>query len=132
MGSLSNKLAIITEVSSGTGNATAKLFANEGAKVIVSTRCLAGLDLLVKEIVKSGGLAIALAGDVSEESFSKALVDLATDKFGGVDIAFNNAGIIGDITSTPGMTLSSWSTTINTNLTSAFLGAKHQIPAMIK
>lgn len=131
MSALSNKVAIVTGASSGIGCATAKLFAQEGAKLVVAARRLPELDALVEEITQAGGHAVALAGDVKDEEFAKALVELAIRRFGGLDVAFNNAGIIGEMAATPDMTLSSWEETIQTNLTSAFLGAKHQLPAML-
>ncbi|TIM94827.1 MAG: SDR family NAD(P)-dependent oxidoreductase, partial [Mesorhizobium sp.] len=88
---LTNKIAIVTGASSGIGRATAKLFAEEGAKVVVAARRQAELDALVAEIEEADGTAIALAGDVRDEAHAKALVDLAVEKFGGLDIAFNNA-----------------------------------------
>ena len=131
MSALSNKVAIITGASSGIGYATAKLFAREGAKVVVAARRQPELDALVEEITQAGGHAIALAGDVKDESFAKDLVDLAKARFGGLDVAFNNAGTIGEMGATPDVSLSAWEDTIRTNLTSAFLGAKYQIPAML-
>ncbi|RVC02467.1 SDR family NAD(P)-dependent oxidoreductase, partial [Mesorhizobium sp. M7A.F.Ca.CA.002.15.2.1] len=95
MFALANKIAIVTGASSGIGRATAKLFAEEGAKVIVAARRQAELDALVAEIADADGIAIALAGDVRDEAYAKALVDLAVEKFGGLDIAFNNAGAVG-------------------------------------
>ncbi len=129
---LSNKVAIITGASSGIGYATAKLFAREGASVIVAARRQPELDALVEEITQAGGYAVALAGDVKDEAFAKALVELARDHFGGLDIAFNNAGTIGAMGATPDVSLAGWEDTIRTNLTSAFLGAKYQIPAMLE
>lgn len=131
MTALSNKVAIITGASSGIGNATAKLFAREGAKVIVAARRQSELDTLVDEITRAGGHAVALAGNVKDETFAQALVDLAIGRFGGLDVAFNNAGTIGEMGATPDMSLSGWEDTIKTNLTSAFLGAKYQLPAML-
>jgi NAD(P)-dependent dehydrogenase (short-subunit alcohol dehydrogenase family) len=130
MNELINKVAIITGASSGIGRATAKLFAREGARVILAARRQQELDELVKEITSDGGEAIALAGDVTNESYSKALVEFAIRQFGGLDIAINNAGIIGASGPTKGIELSDWENTISTNLTSAFLGAKYQLPAM--
>lgn len=95
MFALANKIAIVTGASSGIGRASAKLFAEEGAKVIVAARRQAELDALVAEIEDNDGAAIALAGDVRDEAYAKALVDLAVEKFGGLDIAFNNAGAVG-------------------------------------
>jgi NAD(P)-dependent dehydrogenase (short-subunit alcohol dehydrogenase family) len=132
MSALSNKVAIITGASSGIGYATAKLFAREGAKVVVAARRQAELDALVEEITQAGGHAVALAGDVKDEAFAKALVELAIGCFGGLDVAFNNAGTIGEMGATPDVSLSEWEDTIRTNLTSAFLGAKYQIPAMLE
>lgn len=132
MNSLSGKTAIVTGASSGIGYATTKLFSKEGAKVVVAARRERELGLLVDEINNAGGSAVALAGDVKDERFSEALGELATNHFGGLDIAFNNAGIIGDGGATPGMTLAAWNNTIFTNLTSAFLGAKYQLPAMME
>ena len=128
---LAGKVAIVTGASSGIGYAAAKLFAREGAKLVVGARRQAELDALVAEIEASGGQAVALAGDVKEEAFATALVAEAVGRFGGLDIAFNNAGILGEMTATSDLSLAGWTDTIATNLTSAFLGAKHQIPAML-
>ena len=101
MSALSNKITIITGASSGIGYATAKLFAREGAKVVVAARRQLELDALVEEITQAGGYAVALAGDVKDEAFAKALVELAIGRFGGLDVAFNNAGTIGEMGATP-------------------------------
>lgn len=131
MFALSNKVAIVTGASSGIGYATAKLFASEGAKLVVAARRQPELDALVNEIAQAGGHAVALAGDVKDEAFAKALVELATARFGGLDVAFNNAGTLGEMGATPSLSVSAWEHTIRTNLTSAFLAAKYQIPAML-
>jgi NAD(P)-dependent dehydrogenase (short-subunit alcohol dehydrogenase family) len=132
MHALTNKVAIITGASSGIGRATAKLFARQGAEIVVAARRQPELDALVSEISTQGGRAIAMAGDVKDESFAAALVKGAVDTFGGLDIAFNNAGTMGPLGATPEVTLSGWSDTLDTNLTSAFLAAKYQIPAMLE
>jgi NAD(P)-dependent dehydrogenase (short-subunit alcohol dehydrogenase family) len=132
MSVLANKVAIVTGASSGIGRATALLFAREGAKVVVAARRQSELDVLVAEIRKSNGQAAAIAGDVKDEAYAKGLVELATKEFGGLDIAFNNAGIVGEMGPISGLSLKSWHETLDTNLTSAFLGAKYQVPAMVE
>jgi NAD(P)-dependent dehydrogenase (short-subunit alcohol dehydrogenase family) len=132
MNVLINKVAIVTGASSGIGRATAKLFAKEGAKLVVSGRRQAELSALVGEIEAAGGQAIAVAGDVRDEKHAQALVETAVGRFGGLDIAFNNAGSIGEMVPVPELSLAGWRNTLDTNLTSAFLGAKYQVPAMIK
>jgi NAD(P)-dependent dehydrogenase (short-subunit alcohol dehydrogenase family) len=132
MSQLANKIAIVTGASSGIGRATAKLFAKEGAKVVVAARRSVELNALVKEIEAAGGSAVAYAGDVSQESTAKALVDLAMKEFGALHVAFNNAGILGEAGPTVGVSREGWDHAIAVNLTSAFLAAKHQVPAMLK
>ena len=131
MAILRDKVAIVTGASSGIGRATALLFAREGASVVVAARRQAELDTLVAEIATAGGRATALAGDVKDEAYAKALVDLAVTKFGGLDIAFNNAGIVGDMGPLSDLSLADWHMLLDTNLTSSFLGAKYQLPAMV-
>lgn len=130
MSALHNKVAIVTGASSGIGRATAKLFAAEGARVVLSGRRRAELDSLVLEIEAEGGTAIAVDGDVRDEAYAKSLVATAVDRFGGLDIAFNNAGTTGEMAPIGDLTPAGWHDTIETNLTSAFLGAKYQVPAM--
>ena len=131
MAVLGDKVAIVTGASSGIGRAAARLFAEEGANVVAAARRGEALDKLVSEITAAGGSAVALAGDVKDEAYAEALVALAETQYGGLDIAFNNAGILGAIGPVDAMSLDAWRETLATNLTGAFLGAKHQAPAMV-
>lgn len=131
MDALSNKVAIVTGASSGIGRAAARLFASEGARVVVGARRQPELDSLVDTIIEAGGQAVALSGDVQDEDYAKALVDLALERFGQLDVAFNNAGILNAMRATPEISRAEWDEAINTNLTSAYLAAKYQLPAML-
>jgi NAD(P)-dependent dehydrogenase (short-subunit alcohol dehydrogenase family) len=129
---LADKTAIITGASSGIGRATAILFAREGANLVLAARRKPELDALVAEIEALGRKAVAVAGDVKDEALAETLVATARDRFGGLDIAFNNAGTLGEMGPAPGVSTQGWRDTLETNLTSAFLGAKYQIPAMLE
>jgi NAD(P)-dependent dehydrogenase (short-subunit alcohol dehydrogenase family) len=87
---------------------------------------------LVSEIQAAGGDAAALAGDVRAEDYAKALVALAVERYGRLDIAFNNAGTLGEGGPSTEVSEAGWNDTIAINLTGAFLGAKHQIAQMLK
>ena len=129
---LNRKTAIVTGASSGIGRATAKLFARQGARLVLAARGAPALEALAKEIRAEGGQAVALAGDVRDEAFARALVEQAEAKFGGLDIAFNNVGLVGEMGPITELELASWTEVLETNLTSAYLGAKYQIPAMLE
>ena len=127
---LDNKVALVTGASSGIGFATARLFAAEGARVVLGARRAAELDALVARIQADGGQAVALAGDVRSEAYAKALVDLAVAQFGRLDIAFNNAGTLGEGGPSTELPEADWNEVLAVNLTGSFLGAKHQIAQM--
>lgn len=132
MNRLSGKVALVTGASAGIGRATAKLFAKEGAKLVIGARRKEELDALVAEIERDGGEAVALAGDVRSEEYARALVAFAAERYGRLDIAFNNAGVIGEAGPSTGVSESGWNDAIAINLTGSFLGAKHQIAEMLK
>lgn len=127
---LKSKTIIITGASSGIGAAAARLFASEGANVVLGARRSEELEALAKTINQANGKAVVLAGNVKDEGYADALVDLAKNEFGGLDGAFNNAGIVGEMQPVPDMTMGNWIDVISVNLTGAFLAAKAQIPAM--
>jgi len=131
MSVLKGKVAIITGASSGTGRASAKLFAAEGARVVVVARRQGELDSLADEIATQGGECVTLAADVREEETAHAAVVLALRAFGGLDIAFNNAGSLGEMGEVTAISPNGWREAIEVNLTSAFFAARHQIPAML-
>ncbi|SCW57575.1 NAD(P)-dependent dehydrogenase, short-chain alcohol dehydrogenase family [Rhizobium mongolense subsp. loessense] len=132
MNSLNGKIAIVSGASAGIGRAAAKLFAAKGAKLVVTARRKAELEMLVAEIEADGGEAVAVAGDIRDEELHRALVETASRRFGGLDIAFNNAGGTGAYGSLADISLGDWRDTVDLNLTSGFLAAKHQAPAMTK
>ncbi|MEO1159618.1 MAG: SDR family oxidoreductase, partial [Pseudomonadota bacterium] len=112
------------------GETAAVLFAAEGANVVLGARRETLLQRLTAKINDSGGSAVFLAGDVRTEAYADGLVQLATAEFGGLDGAFNNAGMIGETVPVPDMKRANWNEVIATNLTSAFFAAKYQIPAL--
>ncbi|MGV4795550.1 SDR family oxidoreductase [Rhizobium sp. F40D2] len=127
---LNDKVAIITGASSGIGRAAAKLFAREGAKLVVTGRRQEALHAVVAEIEAEGGQAVALSGDVRDKGLQARLCETAVSRFGGLDIGFNNAGILGEMGPVAELSPEGWRETIETNLTAAFFGAKHQSAAM--
>ena len=129
---LAGKVALVTGASSGIGRAAAKRFAAAGASVVVGARRAAELDHLVAEIEASGGRAAALSGDVRDEAYARALVEAAETTFGGLDIAFNNAGTMGAMGPTIDLSAAAFTEAITTNLVAAFLGAKYQLAAMLR
>jgi len=127
---LTNKTIIITGASSGIGAAAARTFAAEGANLVLGARRKPLLDQLAEQINQGSGRAISVSGDIKDEQYAATLVQRAKDEFGGLDAAFNNAGIMGEVGPIPSMETTNWLDVIATNLTSAFFAAKYQIPAM--
>ncbi|UJW75357.1 SDR family oxidoreductase [Rhizobium sp. SL42] len=132
MTGIRHKTAIITGASSGIGRATALLFAAQGASLVLNARGSQALEEVVAAIRSQGGRAIAVPGDVALAQTHEALVRVATDQFGGLDIAINNAGTIGPLKPLADVTLPEWQDTLAANLTSSFLAARCQIPAMLE
>jgi NAD(P)-dependent dehydrogenase (short-subunit alcohol dehydrogenase family) len=128
---LQNRVAVVTGASSGIGEACALVFARKGAKVVLAARRAERLDGLVERIVGQGGEALAVATDVTDEAAVRNLFARAVERFGTVDVLVNNAGIA-DSTAADKLDLELWMQVINTNLTSAFLCAKHAWPIFLK
>ena len=127
---LRNKTILITGASSGIGAAAALLFASEGANVVLGARRGAELDRIAGQITQANGRAVCLAGDVTDETYLGDLVDLAQRQFGGLDGAFNNAGMMGEMGPVSEMEAGNWHAVLASNLTSAFFAARAQIPAL--
>ncbi|MFK3776796.1 SDR family oxidoreductase [Agrobacterium sp. NPDC089420] len=128
---LQNKVAIITGASSGIGRATAKLFAAEGAAVVINARGEAALEEVAADIRQAGGRVHTVAGDAGVAETHSRLTDAAESVFGGLDIAVNNAGAVGVMKPLAEISPEEWDHVLNVNLTSAFLGARYQIPPML-
>ncbi|MGQ9525316.1 MAG: SDR family NAD(P)-dependent oxidoreductase [Armatimonadota bacterium] len=93
MGRLDGKIAIVTGASRGIGAGIARMFAQEGASVVLAARTKERLDALAQEIEANGGSATAVATDVSVTSDIQRMVQTAVDRFGGVDVLVNNAAV---------------------------------------
>ncbi len=128
---LENKTIIITGASSGIGAAAAQVFGSAGANLVLGARRRSELEIVASDARQQGGRAVTLPGDVTDPGYADALVLLAQAEFGGLDGAFNNAGIVGEMVPTPDMSVENWAEVIATNLTSAFFAAKAQIPALL-
>lgn len=132
MSDLQGKVAIITGAASGIGRATAKLFAREGAKVVVSDiNETAGQDV-VREIEEDGGTAIFIKANTASSEDNEKLVRDTVNKFGKLDIAVNNAGIGGPLSPTGSYPIDGWQKVIDINLSGVFYGMRYQIPEMVR
>ncbi|MER6396242.1 SDR family NAD(P)-dependent oxidoreductase [Kitasatospora sp. NPDC059973] len=127
---LAGKVALVTGASSGIGEAAAKALAAQGASVVLAARRRSELDRVAGEITAAGGAAIAVTADVMVDEDVAAAVRTAERHYGGLDIAFNNAGTLG----TPGLVADqkpeAWTDDLGRVLTSVFLSMRHEIPAL--
>lgn len=126
---LENKVAIVTGGASGIGETTVRLFAKEGAKVVIADFSPRGNEL-AEELNQAGFDALFVKTDVTKEDEVKNMVSATVEKYGKVDILFANAGIAKDA---PGHLLSmdDWQRTIDINLTGVFLCDKYVIEQML-
>jgi NAD(P)-dependent dehydrogenase (short-subunit alcohol dehydrogenase family) len=132
MKTLKDKVALITGAASGIGEATAKLFAAEGASVVVSDISDEKGKQVVDEIQNAGGKAIFVKSDTSKPDDHESLVKETVKAFGKLNIAVNNAGIGGASAPTAEYPIDSWQKVIDINLSGVFYGMKYQLPEMVK
>jgi NAD(P)-dependent dehydrogenase (short-subunit alcohol dehydrogenase family) len=128
---LADKVAIITGAGSGIGRATAMLFAQEGAKVVVVDYAPEGGQETVEMIKRNGGEAIFVETDVSKAAAVEKMVQTAIDTYGKIDILFNNAAVTIPA-SVVDATEAVWDKTMDIDLKGVFLPSKYAIPHMIK
>ena len=127
---LEGKVAIITGAGSGIGRATAELFAREGANVVVADYRTDTGQEAVQVIRDEGGEALFVEVDVSDSAQVQNMVRTTIDAYGGIDILFNNAGVLlfGTVVDTEE---EAWNRLMSINLTGAYLCSKAVIPHMV-
>ncbi|GAA2350787.1 glucose 1-dehydrogenase [Streptomyces cuspidosporus] len=124
------KTALVTGAGSGLGRAIALAFAAEGASVVVAGRTAATLEETVELIEAAGGTAAAVAADVTDSGEVRVLVQEAVTRFGGLDIAVNNAGILRGTGPVAEVSEEDWEAVQRTNVTGVWLAMKHEIAHM--
>jgi NAD(P)-dependent dehydrogenase (short-subunit alcohol dehydrogenase family) len=132
MASMHGKCAIVTGAGSGIGRATAGALAAAGAAVIAADVDGDGGRQTVSGIERDGGTATFVECDVTDEASVEAMVDKAVQTYGGLDIAFNNAGIEGRQHPLAEMPTDEFRRVIDINLMGVYFGMKHEIPAMLE
>ncbi|MCC9620311.1 SDR family oxidoreductase [Thalassospira sp. MA62] len=126
---IENKVVVITGASSGMGEASAKYLAAQGAKVVVGARRQDRLDKLVEDITDAGGEALAVATDVTKIDDVKKLVAAAVDKFGRIDVMFNNAGLM-PLSPLESQRVDEWDQMVDVNVKGTLYGISAALPYM--
>jgi len=131
MSSLAGRNAFIIGASRGIGAATARAFVREGAAVALISRDKASLDSLATELQANGGKAAAFAGDVTDETSLATAFQAALDRFGGIDIAFNNSGVSSKAHRLHETPVEEFDRLISVNLRGMFLALRLELAAML-
>ncbi len=130
---LDGKVALITGAASGMGRTAARLFAAEGAKVVIADVTQRAGEEAAEEIKSAGGQATFIRTDVSKAADVEAMVRFAVQKFGGLHVLYNNAGIFhADDGGTVETAEAIWDRVIDINLKGVWLGCKYGIPALVR
>lgn len=132
MSELQGKVALVTGAATGIGRAAARALGAEGASVIVADVDVERGREVAKEIEDKGGAAFFVETDVSDDASVAACVSRAVEHFGGLDLAFNNAGIEGVPAITHECTPENWQRTLGVNLNGVWFCMRHEIPAMLE
>lgn len=128
---LSGKIALITGSASGIGKSSAKLFAREGAVVVVNDLHEANGLETVKEIVDAGGNAIFIKADVTDPESVQKMVAQIIEQFGVIDVLFNNAGISG-VGALHEIEPEAWDRIMRINVKGVFLPSRYVVPHMME
>ena len=130
---LAGKVALITGAGSGMGRVAAQLFAAEGAKVIVAEFATDAGEETVRQVTNAGGEATFVRADVSREDDARAMVAAAVDRYGRIDVLYNNAGIMPAADhSVVDTDVAIWDKVMAVNVRGVFLGCKFAIPRMVE
>ncbi len=126
---LDRKVAIITGAAAGIGEASARLFAKEGARLVLVDLQGEALSKLVEELEQASTVILDVVGDVSDPALCRSVIDRTMSRFGRLDILFNNAGIVlnGSLIQ---CTEEEWDRTLNVNLKSMYLLCRAAVPVM--
>ena len=130
---LKGKVSIITGAGSGMGRVAALRFAAEGSRVVVADNQAPAAAETVRQVKAAGGEAWPVTADVSVEADAKAMVDVAMQKYGHVDVLYNNAGIMPEadhsVVDTP---VEAWDQVMAVNVKGVYLACKYAIPRMLE
>src|SRR3954447_23634232 len=131
-GRFAGRVAFVTGATSGIGRATALAFAREGASVVVADVAADGNRETARLTEHAGGQALAVACDVTHAEDIRAALDAAVERFGRLDVAFNNAGIEQPVKPAHEITDDEWDRLVAVNLRGAFVAMQHEIELMLR
>jgi len=129
---MTGKVVVITGGASGIGRAAALAFAREGARVVIGDVNVSGAKSVVATIKNTGGEASCLLVDVTKAADIQNMIGHAASQYGGLDFAFNNAGLVGSVAGIVATSEEDWHSVMATNLTGVWLCMKYEIPEMLK